>query len=90
MNTCEKCKKQFTPLPGKEWAKECFDCWKLSKANPQVQPAVKQSSEKKNSSFYTSYAKDLMVALIAEGNTNVQEVAQTAIGMLNLAIEAYE
>lgn len=33
MNNCVDCKKDFDPLPGKDWAKQCFDCWKKAKKN---------------------------------------------------------
>lgn len=31
-NICNDCGSSFVPKPGKEWARQCFSCWKL--ANP--------------------------------------------------------
>lgn len=40
---CEGCGNAFDIKPGKEWAKECFDCWK--KKNPVKKPTEKAEEE---------------------------------------------
>lgn len=35
MNVCKDCGVQFQPLPGKEWAHQCFECWKKGKNQPK-------------------------------------------------------
>lgn len=69
MNTCKKCGAKFQPLPGKEWASECFDCWKAGKNNSNEQKqseAPKQEYRVKDTStMYVSYAKDLFIAMLS-------------------------
>lgn len=63
--TCEKCGNQFEPMPGKDWAKECFNCWKQGKnAQKPDNEAPKQVIVKDTTNMYVSYTKDLFIAIL--------------------------
>ena len=76
------------PMPGKEWATECFECWKKSK-NPETEVKA-QPKTKDTSSFYVAYAKDLVVSMIAAGNkSSLNTLMAEAIDTIKLAQEAF-
>lgn len=76
-------------MPGKEWAKECFDCWKAGK-NAGSTVTAKPKADLKTTAMYVAYAKDLVVAQMQAGNTTpINAQMMVAIDAIKLAIKEF-
>ena len=64
MNECKTCKAKFQPVAGKEWATQCFDCWKKDKDGTEATTQPESKTLKSNAMF-VSYAKDIFIALLS-------------------------
>lgn len=83
MNICTDCGVQFQPLPNKEWATQCFNCWK--KAKGQAVPAQKSAQFQPQKAQESHVSDERKQRLIVRQNALARACEFALAGKLEMA-----